>query len=105
MHSIESDRMSILFQSQDQYQPTKPRLDVFPCTVQVSRTTWYRSQYVQDLHDFWSLGSMGKKNTLSSAHIFTSRYQSIVDNGVKIECASYVVDVMEYSTLNYYIVL
>ena len=42
---------------------------------------------------------------LSSAGILTSRYQSIVDNRVKIECASDVVDVMEYSTLNHYIVL
>ena len=42
---------------------------------------------------------------LSSAQILTSRYQSIVDNRMKIERASYVVDVMEQSTLNYYIVL
>ena len=42
---------------------------------------------------------------LSSAQILTSRYQSIVDNGVKIECTSNVVDVMEYSTLNHYVVL
>ena len=42
---------------------------------------------------------------LSSAQILTSRYQSIVDNRMKIECTSYVVDVMEYSTPNYYIVL
>ena len=42
---------------------------------------------------------------LSSAQILTSRNQSIVDNRVKIECASNVVDVMEYSTLNHCIVL
>ena len=42
---------------------------------------------------------------LSSARILTSRYQSIVDNRVKIERTSNVVDVMEQSTLNYYIVL
>ena len=42
---------------------------------------------------------------LSSARILTSRYQSIVDNREKIECTSNVVDVMEYSTLNDYIVL
>ena len=42
---------------------------------------------------------------LSSARILTSRYQSIVDNRVKIERTSNVVDVMEYSTLNYYIVM
>ena len=42
---------------------------------------------------------------LSSAQILTSRYQSIVDNRMKIECASYVVDVMEYSTSNQHVVL
>ena len=42
---------------------------------------------------------------LSSAQTLTSRYQSIVDNRMKIECASNVVDVMEYSTPNHYIVL
>ena len=41
---------------------------------------------------------MGKKNTVCLLIKFlTSRYQSIVDNRVKIECASNVVDVMEYS--------
>ena len=42
---------------------------------------------------------------LSSAQILTSRHQSIVDNRVKIECASDVVDVMEYSSPNHHIVL
>ena len=42
---------------------------------------------------------------LSSAQILTSRYQSIVDNRLKIDCTSNAVDVMEYSTLNHYIVL
>ena len=42
---------------------------------------------------------------LSSAQILTSRYQCIVDNRMKIERASSVVDVMEYSTPNHYIVL
>ena len=42
---------------------------------------------------------------LSSSQILTSRYQSIVDNRVEIECAPNVVDVMEYSTPNHYIVL
>ena len=41
-----------------------------------------------------------EERRLSSAQILTSRYQSIVDNRVKIERTSYVVDVMEYSTLN-----
>ena len=42
---------------------------------------------------------------LSSDRILTSRYQSIVDNRMKIERASNVVDVMEYSILNQYVVL
>ena len=35
-----------------------------------------------------------KEYCLSSAQILTSRYQSIVDNGAKIECTSNVADVM-----------
>ena len=42
---------------------------------------------------------------LSSAQILTSKYQSIVDNRVKIECTSNVVDVMEYSSSNHQVVL
>ena len=42
---------------------------------------------------------------LSSAQILTSRYQSIVVNRMKIESASNVVNVREYSTPNHYIVL
>ena len=46
-----------------------------------------------------------KKYCLSSAQILTSRYQSRVDDGMKIERTSNVVDAMEYSTPNHYIVL
>ena len=42
---------------------------------------------------------------LSSAQILTSKHQSIVDNRMKTECTSDVVDVMEYSTPNHNIVL
>ena len=42
---------------------------------------------------------------LSSGLILNSKYQSIVDNRMKIERASNVVDVMEYSTPNHYTVL
>ena len=42
---------------------------------------------------------------LSSAQILTSRYQSIVDNRMKIESASNVVNVREYSSPNHHIVL
>ena len=56
--------MSILFQSQDQYQPKIPRLDVSSkhCASIVLDVV-QRSQCVQDL-DFLSLGSIGKKNTV-----------------------------------------
>ena len=65
-----------------------------------------RSQYVQDLYAFClSRINRQEEHSLSSARILTSRYQSIVDNRVKIERASYVVDVMEYSTPNHHIVL
>ena len=45
-----------------------------------------------------------EEHCLSSAQILTSRYQSIVDNRMKIECASSVVNVMEYSSPNHHIV-
>ena len=34
--------MSILFESKGQYQPKIQRLDILPCTVYVSCSTWYR---------------------------------------------------------------
>ena len=46
-----------------------------------------------------------EEHCLSFAQILTSRYQSIVDNRMKIECASDVVNVREDSTPNHYIVL
>ena len=59
-----------------------------------------RSQYVQDLYDLSLLGQWAKRilSVFCSELDLTSRYQSIVDNRMKIECASDVVDVMEYST-------
>ena len=77
-----------------------------PCTVQVSRETWYRE--VNIFRVFVILISWinrQEEHRLSSAQILTSRYQSIVDTRKKIECTSNVVDVMEYSTPNHYIVL
>ena len=41
-----------------------------------------------------------EEHSLSSAQILTSRYQSSFDNGLKIECASYVVNVREYYSSN-----
>ena len=46
-----------------------------------------------------------EEHRLSSAQNLTSRYQSIVDNRMKIECASDVVNVREYSSSNHHIVL
>ena len=76
------------------------------CTVHVLRSTKYRE--VNKFRIFaivfsWINGQ--EEYCLSSAQILTSRYQSIVDNRMKIECASYVVDVMGYSTPNHHIVL
>ena len=53
LHSIEFDRLSILFESQDQYQPKMPRLDdsSMHC-ARISLDVVQRSQYVQDLCDF-----------------------------------------------------
>ena len=47
--------MSILFESKDQYQPKIPRLDVSSkhCASIVLDVV-QKSQYVQDLHDFFS---------------------------------------------------
>ena len=57
--------MSILLESQVQYQPQIPRLDVSSkhCARNVLDVV-QRSQYVQDLDALLSLGSIGKKNTV-----------------------------------------
>ena len=57
-----------------------------PCTVHVSRSTWYRE--VNMFRIFLILVSWingQEEYCLSSAWILTSRYQSIVDNRVKID--------------------
>ena len=47
-----SDRMSIPFESQDQYQPKIPRLDVSSAyCASIVLDVVQRSQYVQDLDD------------------------------------------------------
>ena len=77
-----------------------------PCTVHVSRETWFREVYI-----FWvsvtfiSWINRQEEHCLSSAQILTPKYQSIVDNRMKIECASDVVIVREYSSSNHHIVL
>ena len=59
-----------------------------------------RSQCIQDLHDLVSSINGQEEYCLSSARILTSRNQSIVDNRMKIESTSHVVDMLEKSTLN-----
>ena len=77
-----------------------------PCTVQVLRETWYREVNIFRVSvTFVSWINRQEEHRLSSAQILTSKYQSIVDNRMKIECASDVVNVREYSSLNHYIVL
>ena len=78
----------------------------FPCTVHVSRETWYREVNIFRVFvTFISWINRQEEHRLSSAQILTSRYQSIVDNRMKIECASNVVNVREYSSSNQHIVL
>ena len=51
MHSIVSDRMSILSESQGQYQPKIPRLDVSSMhCAGIVHDVVQKSQYVQDLN-------------------------------------------------------
>ena len=77
-----------------------------PCTVHVSRSTWYREVNMFKIFMiFVSWINKQEEHCLSSDQILASKYQSIVDNRMKIERASDVVDVMEYSTLNYCIAL
>ena len=75
-------------------------------TVHVSCETWYREVNMFRISMnfiFWI--NKQEEHCLSSAQILTSRYQSIVDNRMKIECASDVVNVSEYSSSNHHIVL
>ena len=77
-----------------------------PCTVHVSRSTWYREVNMFRVSvTFISWIHRQEEHRLSSAQILTSRYQSIVDNRMKIECASNVVNAREYSSSNRHIVL
>ena len=77
-----------------------------PCILQVSRSTWYR--VVDILWIFVTCISWINKQEeccLSSAQILTSKYQSIVNNRVKIDCAPNMINVREYSNSNQQIVL
>ena len=77
-----------------------------PSTVAVLCMTWYREvNMFRIFMIFVSWINRQEEHRLSSAQILTSRYQSIVDNRMKIECASHVVNVREYSRSNHHIVL
>ena len=98
--------MLILFESQDSYHLKIPRFDASSMhCARISLDVVQRSQFFKIFMIFVSWINGQEESCLSSAQILTSRYQSIVDNRVKIERTSNVVDVMEYSTPNHYIVL
>ena len=78
----------------------------FPCAAQVSRETRYREVNIFKVSvTFISWINKQEEHRLSSAQIFTSKYQSIVDNRMKIECSSNMVNVREYSNSNQHVVL
>ena len=67
----------------------------------IARNVVQRIQHLPGLGDFHFLD----QQVLSSYQILTSRYQSIADNGVQIECASHMVNVREYARSNQYVIL
>ena len=72
----------------------------------IARDVVQRNQYVQGVSvTFISWINKQEEHRLSSAQILTSTYQSIVDNRMKIECASNMINVREYSSSNQHIVL
>ena len=77
-----------------------------PCTVHVLRSTWCREvNMFRVFVTFVSWINRQEEHRLSSAQILTSRYQSIVDNRVKIECAPNMINVRECSSPFHHIVL
>ena len=74
-----------------------------PCTMQVLCTTWYiEVNLCRILMPFVSGINRQKEYCLSLAWILTSRYQSIVDDRMKIKSTSNMVNMLEESTLNYH---
>ena len=72
-----------------------------PCTVRVSRSAWCRGVDVFRIFMICVSWIGGREGCcLSWPQILTSRYQSIIDHRMKIECTSYVVNVMENPTPN-----
>ena len=89
MHSIVSDRMSIPFESQDQCQPKIPRLDASSIHFEgIVHDVVHSNQTFRILMPFASGINGQEEYCLSSAQILTSKYQSIVDDRVKIKRAS-----------------
>ena len=99
--------MLILFESQDWYQPKIPRLDVSSkhCASIVLDVVQKSQFFCRILMPFVSGINMQEEYCLSLARILTSRYQSVVDDRMKIKRTSNVVNMLEESTLNYHIVL
>ena len=98
--------MLILLWSQDQYQPRIPRLDASSMhCASIALDVVQRSQYILGLCDFHLLDQQARRTLFVFSLNFDLQVPIHVDNRMKIECVSYVVDVMEYSTPNHYIVL
>ena len=77
-----------------------------PCAMQVLCTAWYiQVNLFKIVVPFISGVNRQKEYRLSLAWILTSRYQSIVDDRMKIKCTSYMVNMLEESALNYHVVL
>ena len=90
--------MSILFESKDSYKPTFPRLDVSSMRcASIVHDEVHSSQSFQDLDALLSKGSIRKKNT--------GRYQSIVDDRMKIRRTSDMVYMIEEPAVKNHIVL
>ena len=77
-----------------------------PCVVQVLCMTWYTQVHLSKiLVTFVSRINRQEEDRLSLARILTSRYESRVDDRMKIESTSNMVNILEESALNYNIVL
>ena len=77
-----------------------------PSTVQIWCTAWFiEVNLCRILMPFVSGINRQEEYCLFLAWILTSKYQSVVDDRMKIKRTSNVVDMLEESTLNYHIVL
>ena len=94
LRSIESDRTSILSSKQDWCRPNTLRSDVssmlYACIV---HDAVYSSRSYQDPCD--SCPWDPQAESLSVVQIFTSRYQSRIDDGMQIDCTSDMTNALE----------